>query len=467
MQQWKSIGLKLGGVALSIGLALACLSTPVNAGSNNESTGEFAAGKFKLRMPTRITRARTSRKTDCAWRSNTLLVMPCDPKNEEAQESMQDLQGTVTRTIGSGSMTVWVVTFPDTEHFVKAEKSLASDKKFRSVQRNYVMHSDATTNDPYFAQQWHLNALNVPAAWDRTFGSSSASIVVIDTGVDMSNTDLQGKLFSGYDAVNNTNYQSDVNGHGTMVSTTAAALANNLIATVGPARLSTVYPCRASNAQGLFYSDDILDGFNYAINNTPAKLINFSVNGDPPYSIANQYIHSTLHSYFRTFHDVKGGLIFNAAGNGDDNGDGIRDTNPLLPYLIVVSAIDQSGSLTQWSNYGNCIWFAAPGDNIFCTKATNTVVSVAGTSFSSPLTCSIAALIWGAKPSLTNLQVESIMKNHSTNYTTGWNQFFGYGIPDAAACVTAAINTVTPQPLVPPPPKTKKRNPNKLWRKRN
>lgn len=394
--------------------------------------------------------------------------MPYKAADDASHDSLSELEGTVTRTIGHGAMTVWEVTFPDTSHFVKAEKELTSDKNFRSVQRDYYMHATATTNDPYFAQQWYLNALNVPAAWDRTFGSAAASIAVIDTGVTTTNTDLQGKLFGGYNAITNqVGFQSDVNGHGTMVSTTAAATANNLISTVGPARLSTIIPIRAGQPSGSFTSADILDGFNFAINNTSTKLINFSVNADPPYSIANGFINSTLHTYLRYFHDVRGGLTFNAAGNGDDNGDGIFDNNSLKPYLIVVSALGESNVLTDFSNYGNCIWFTAPGENIVCTKDNNTIVSVAGTSFSSPLACSIAALIWGAKPSLTNLQVEQIMKTHCLNSSPGWNQYYGYGIPDAAACVIAAQSTVTTPSVPVPPPVTKKKNVNKLWKKKN
>lgn len=457
----KNVRSKLG-IGLTIGLALLLLSNPVNAGTDNTK------GPIKLQIPSRNAlnhiRRKAATKTPCAWRSNTLLVMPCKSSDDESLDTLQELKGTVVRTIGHGSLTVWEVTFPDTEHFAKAEKELTSDKKFSSVQRDYVLHSNETTTDGFFASEWYLNALNVPAAWDLTHGSPAAMIAVIDTGVNTSNPDLQGKCFTGYDAVLHTGSQNDVQGHGTMCSTTAAAIANNGNNTVGPARLSTIFPIRAGQPDGTFFSADILEGFYYTINNTPAKLINFSVNSNPPYSIANKSIHSTLHTYFKTFHDTKGGLIFNAAGNS-----ALFDSNPLLPYLIVVSAIGEPAPpnfdyvLTDFSNYGNCIWFSAPGDNIFCSDNTNSVVSVAGTSFSSPLTCSVAALIWGAKPSLTNLQVESIMKSHSINYSP-WNIYYGYGMPDAHACVQAALSTTPASPL---PPKTKKKNPNKLWKKKS
>lgn len=446
---------KLGSIGLAIGLALLCLSNPVKAGSTDTNRN------IKLKMPTGAIRTRSKRQAPCAWRNNTLLVMPFSPTDDESRDSLKELQGTVTRTIGQGPLTVWEVTFEDTEHFAKAEKELTGDKKFRAVQRNYIMKANETTNDPYFSQLWHLQALNVPAAWDIHDGSPVASIAVIDTGVSTNITDLQGKCFSGYDAVNNTTTQYDVQGHGTLCSTTAAAIGNNSHATVGPARFSTIYPIRAGQPDGFFYTSDILDGFYYTIYNTPAKLINFSVNGTPPYTIANKSIHQTLHAYMKYYHDQRNGLIFNAAGN-----DGLFDGNPFLPYMIVVSALGESNLLTDFSNYGNCIWFTAPGDNIFCSDENGAVVSVAGTSFASPLACSVAALMWGAKPGLTNLQIETIMKNNSLNSSgSTWNIFYGYGLPDAAACVQAAVNTTVAPPASPTPPKTKKKNPNKLWKR--
>ena len=396
--------------------------------------------------------------------------MPFKSADEDALEAVREVSGTITRTIGRGAMTVWVVTFPDEQTFSKAEKTLKKDEHMRSVQRDFLAHTNAAPNDQYYPQQWALGALNVSPAWDLSFGSAGAAIAVIDTGVTTSNFDLTGKLIQPYDSVNHTNSQSDVNGHGTMVATTAAALANNFSGTAGPARLSNVIPIRAGRADGSFSNVAILDAFDYCNNSSSAKLINLSVNSTPPYTIANKDDNPVMHTYMQYFHDVKGGLVFNAAGN-----EALFDSNPLVPYLIVVSAIDETNELAYFSNWGNCVWFTAPGQNIYCSKNTNTVLSVAGTSFAAPLACGVAALTWGAKPSLTNIQVENILKQNTTNSSSGWNKYYGYGLPDAAACVAKALNAgSTPPPTTTPgtsPPTdptipVKKKNPNKLWKRK-
>lgn len=361
------------------------------------------------------------------WTENTLLVMPFKPDSEDATDLIKEVEGTVTDTIGEGEMTVWVVSFKDAKHFCDAEKKLSKDKNIKNFQRDFIWHGQMTANDPYYPQQWHLSALNVPEAWDISQGGSNV-IGVLDTGVTTSNSDLSGKCLTGYDAVKKASGQKDVNGHGTMVSTTAAAIANNGKLTAGPATLAKIYPVCASSSKGSFTTSAMIRGIQ-SIGNAGHKLINLSVNARPPYTLVNSSYNSSLHTYFKWFHDTKGGLIFNAAGN-----DAMYDSNKMVPYLIVVSAIDSSLTLTYFSNYGKPIWFTAPGQGIYCTKGTGTVVSVSGTSFSSPLTCSIAALVWGKKPTLTNLQVEQILKNSAGSGS--WNQYYGYGMPDAVKALS-------------------------------
>lgn len=362
------------------------------------------------------------------WTENTLLVMPFQADGEDATDLVKEVDGTITETIGEGDMTVWVVTFKDTKHFSAAEKKFSTDKNIKNFQRDYIWHGQMTANDPYFPQQWHLNALNVPKAWDISQGGTNV-IGVIDTGVYVTNTDLSGKLLTGWDSTRGVAGQKDVNGHGTMVATTAAAIANNGKGTAGPATLARVYPVLASNSSGSFTTTAMIKGIQ-AIGNAGHKLINMSVNATPPYTLVNKNYNSSLHTYFKWFHDTKGGLIFNAAGN-----DAKYDGAPLCPYLIVVSAIDSSLSLASFSNYGKPIWFTAPGAGIYCQKGSGTIVSVSGTSFSSPLACSIAALVWGRKPTLTNLQVETILKK-SAGTGTWQNGYYGFGMPDAVKALS-------------------------------
>src|SRR5688572_9516068 len=83
-------------------------------------------------------------------------------------------------------------------------------------------------NDPWYNNEWHLQAakLNGPAAWDITVGSPELVVAIADGGVDCTHEDLSCTE-DGWNFYDNNNNTSDVNGHGTAVAGTAAALSNN------------------------------------------------------------------------------------------------------------------------------------------------------------------------------------------------------------------------------------------------
>jgi len=58
---------------------------------------------------------------------------------------------------------------------------------------------------------------------------------IIDTGANYRIAELSGKTYVGYNAATGNDGQQDREGHGTMVSTTAAAKTDNLRSTAAPA----------------------------------------------------------------------------------------------------------------------------------------------------------------------------------------------------------------------------------------
>jgi len=108
------------------------------------------------------------------WRPNILMVMPNKGKDQEAiDSSLQEVHGEVVEKIGEGDMTVLMVKV-EQQYFAEAERKLSQDKNFSSVQRDLVYKTDAAVaapvNDPYYASEWHLRALNVVNAWNVSQG---------------------------------------------------------------------------------------------------------------------------------------------------------------------------------------------------------------------------------------------------------------------------------------------------------
>jgi thermitase len=387
----------------------------------------------QLHVPTTLPKAKVAPP---AQDSDILLVMPAGGvEQEDWQESIKKINGTVVGTIGEGPMKVLKVKV-EKGKFLETEKKLMQDHNFGAVQRNFTYQLNAAAqrpvNDPYFANEWHLGAINVVRAWEVSKGGPSI-LAVLDTGSNSRVRDLSGKCYTGFDAIKKVENGNDVQGHGTMVATTAAASTNNATATAAPARLSYIYPIRVGTPQGTVSEAAIIEGINRA-GKMGLKIINISANASPPYSFANKQLHPALHMYMRWFHDDRGGLIFNSAGNN-----GAYDRAARVPYLIVVSAIGRDYSLARFSTYGTPTWFTAPGVGIYCSTRDDRVAAVDGTSFSSPLAASVAALIWGANPGLKNRDVENILIR--TCYKANgqsWTPYYGYGLPNAEAAVKMA-----------------------------
>lgn len=424
----------------------------------------YAAGEKHLQAPKRLP-ANCMKRHAAKFESDILLVMPqANADKEEIADILKETHGTVIGSIGEGRLKCLIVK-TEKGKLAETEKTLTKDKHFADVQRNYVAVADFVPNDPQFPGEWHLPAINAPKAWDTTTGTG-ASIAVLDSGCQRSIPDLLGKTQRGYDATALTSSattlfgnnplgkavsrasetvdkggDSDFHGHGTWVATTAAASANNMQVSAGVAPDATIYPiCIARPNGDSATTDDI--AIMSAIINAEAhgiKILNISYGGLPPFNFNNRAAHPALHEYFKHYHDEFGGLIFMSAGN-----DALFDPVDRVPYLNMVSAVDRSLQLADFgngkgSNFGNCIEFAAPGKDIVCSGTDGMPISVSGTSFSSPIVASIAALVWRANSSLTNQRVINIMRNSCfTTNSGGWNQFFGFGMPNAERAVRMA-----------------------------
>ncbi|MBI4533029.1 MAG: S8 family serine peptidase [Candidatus Melainabacteria bacterium] len=413
-------------------LAIAGLAAVLLSASWMVAPG-FCGPGDQLKLPTARPTPRASKAPP--QEDDILLLMAAGGTEEEdVQKALKEVHGTVVGTIGEGPLTILKVKC-EKGKIAQTEKKLGKDKNFCAVQRNFMFQVEQTApvNDPYFPQEWHLSALNAVRAWQVSLGGRNI-LGVLDTGCNQNIADLKGKTYAGYDATTRRNGQKDLYGHGTMVATTAAAITNNGKNTAAPARLSYIYPVKVSYSSSGYISESAILEAIYKCGRLGIKIINMSFNANPPYSLANPTYHPALHTYLRWYHDSVGGLAFNSAGNS-----GTYDSSPAVPYLIVVSAISTNYSLAYFSTYGTPTWFTGPGVGVYCSTKSGGVASVSGTSFSSPLCASVAALVWGARPGLRNTDVENILR--STCYTVpgyAWTPYYGYGMPNAEAAVRAA-----------------------------
>src|SRR5439155_1881201 len=158
------------------------------------------------------------------------------------------------------ALDVEIVTVPAGQ----ANQSVAGYKANRNVKRVEVSatrKAASVPSDPAYGSQWALPKIG----WDQVYGSvnpaGSATIAVLDTGVDGSQPDLAGRLVAGWSAFANSNPAADPNGHGTALAGIAAAVTNNGngIAGVDYAGAS-VMPVQVLGADGTGQDADIITG---------------------------------------------------------------------------------------------------------------------------------------------------------------------------------------------------------------
>lgn len=382
----------------------------------------------------RATAPRPSAAMDCE--PDTLLIMPnSGADKDEIAAALQEVHGTVTQTIGSGSMTTLVVR-TEKGQLDAVEKKLSKDSHFSRIQRNVnCVGQIKTSNDPYFPQEWHLSALNVPSAWDTSTGRGTI-IAIADSGCQGTNADLNGKTYCGLDYMSggNTptgNFDAHTQGsHGTAMATIAAAYSNNKKLTAGVSD-SYIFPFRIANetpAGGTKANTQQMVSTLWECGSRGIRICSISYSAlDPANSYANPSVHPVLHEWMKWYHDSRNGLVIFSTGN-----EGKYDPSNFCPYMIMCSGIGKDYRLVDFSNWGKCVWFTGPASEIVCSDRNGRVVSVQGTSCVPPMIAGIAALIIAKNPGMSNKQVEQALIKSCSNSTTDWNMEFGYGLPDAA-----------------------------------
>lgn len=83
-----------------------------------------------------------------------------------------------------------------------------------------------------------------------------------------------------------------------------------------------------------------------------------------------------------------------------------------LPNIISVASINNNGELSAFSNYGNKIHVAAPGENVVSTIPGDSYETVKGTSIAAPFITGTAAILKNLFPNLSNLEISNRIKEN-------------------------------------------------------
>lgn len=312
-----------------------------------------------------------------------------------------------------------------------------------SVEPNYLYHATAeqtdttlsTPNDPELAQQWGLGTIDAYKAWEKTRGNSKAVIAVVDTGTQLDHPEFAGKILPGYDFVLKNNKPSDQNGHGTHVSGTAAALADNGEGGAGVCPGCSILPVRVLNARGSGSLATVAKGIVWAADHG-AKVINLSLGGSGAQTMQDAVDYAWK----------KGVFLACAAGN-ESNGSPEESYPAAYPHCYAVGATDQNDVIAEFSNWGTWVKVAAPGVDIFSSWIRSGYNTISGTSMATPHVAGLAGLL--SSQGLNNAQIASRICE-TADKIAGTGKSWECGRIDAARAVNGSTK---PAPVKPAPGK--------------
>jgi subtilisin family serine protease len=329
--------------------------------------------------------------------------------------------------------------------------------------------------DPHYGEQWHLQKMRVPEAWNTTLGSPQIRVAVLDDAVEKDHPDLAPNFLSGLyllpppaEPLKDPSPQDQEDRHGTPVAGIITAAPNNT-------GVRGVAPNSKLIGVGVFKgtASSVAEAFFYAMD----------PDGDPNTDDGAQIISASWrwNGIFDAIRDSivevaqmgrrgKGVLILFAATNEGQRLDEINPYAKLSQDVMVVGAVDFEDDHATYSNFGPQVSVVAPSsrgpasrDHKIATTdrqgdqgyrvgdyTTSGIDGFGGTSAATPMVAGVAALVFSINSDLTAWQVRSIIEHSAERVPgkirkaaydgiTGQSYFYGYGRADASAAVAAAL----------------------------
>ncbi len=306
------------------------------------------------------------------------------------------------------------------------------DDKDKSTATNTITEAKA---EPYFKYAWHLDAsnsilnskgykinehadINVTGAWGITMGAG-VKVAVIDDGADVNHEDLKSNILIAYNADTGGENIQTKESHGN-------TCAGFIVAPINGKGIVGVSPESKMIAIKLEDSSDAytIRAFEYAKKHG-AKVISCSWGSN---NVSDAVV-SELKSLYNAgvtvlFASGNEGVSLDAQGTNDESE---------VEWVIGVGASGENNDVTSYSNYGKNIDIIAPGGDTQeaigvlglddmgesgypdeTGLINNNYLFANGTSFSTPITAGVVAMMYAVNPNITPKQVKEILTATAT-----------------------------------------------------
>ena len=286
------------------------------------------------------------------------------------------------------------------------DQSLALDKSCNNIDDNFDQIVDNETGATTEQNPSDLNCTDQSLALDKSCNN-------LDDDSNGYKDDVTGWDFVNFDSsvqAGQINPTGSGTVHGTMVAGVLGASGNNGVGIAGVNWHTKILPIQALDDNGYGDSFTVGQAVYYAVNQG-ADIISISLgtSTDDPY-MRNAILYALDH----------GALVVSATGN---NGCDCISYPANYPEVVAVGAINSSGNLASFSNYGAQLDILAPGQTIATTTYSSTnqtsaySSSVAGTSFATPFVSGLLALGKMSQPTASWEEIIGTMFENSDRRT--------------------------------------------------
>ena len=267
----------------------------------------------------------------------------------------------------------------------QAAEALARNPQDAYVEQDQVMRASVDQFMDSYGDPWGLDRINqrdLPLDKKYTYGYTGSGVraYIIDTGLDASHADFEGRAQNVYDAFGGSG--NDCNGHGTHVGGTVAGK------TYGVAKKALPRGVKVLDCAGSGSTSGIISAVDWVrANHIKPAVANMSLGGGYSSSLNTAVV------------NLSNAGVFVAVASGNSNADACNYSPASAGYgtaVTSVNASDKSDYKASFSNYGTCTDIYAPGVGIksaWIGSGTSETNKISGTSMASPHVAGVSALV--------------------------------------------------------------------------
>ncbi|MEY8516669.1 S8 family serine peptidase [Lachnospiraceae bacterium 29-84] len=249
--------------------------------------------------------------------------------------------------------------------------------------------------------EWNLQAINADGSvTEERAAGSGVKVAVLDSGVDyVSGINLAGFVNFVEEEQEISPMFQDMTGHGTAIASIISGNGEDGMYGVNPN--AEVYSVKVLDEGNQAPLSRIIRGIYWCIEHE-IRIINMSF-GTPIYSQALEQ--AVLDAYKANI------LMVAAAGNGS----GDVEYPAAFPQVLAVAATSPEAEISDFSNTGEELDVAAPGERILAASFFNGSMVTHGTSIAVPHVTGVASLLWEKDPQKDHEFIRQLIRHSAKN----------------------------------------------------